>query len=226
MKKRILIIAILLLIIIFLAHIIRNIGIFSDLYNKAELTINSENYHRITYGYDKEKTGVTEVFRLADKTKIVTIKLTPNGTEKVTMYGTKTENDEWGNERYNVNIYTEKEGKKTVKLNNNMGIMAEPQNAFKVDNFNQRFFIALTSSIKTTTYYGEECYFISSMNNVPNFVSDKMYVSKDTGLAISEIEYSDGQAGRWPSTDYMYEFNTVTEEEFIEPDVSEYEIQQ
>ena len=110
-----------------------------------------------------------------------------------------------------------------------MGISAGPQNVFKVDNFMQKLFIAITSSIKTTTYYGEECYFISTINNMPNFIAQKMYVSKNTGLVIGadgrEIEYEDGKVGRWPAVDYVYEFNTVTEDEFIEPELSEYEVE-
>ena len=56
-----------------------------------------------------------------------------------------------------------------------------------------------------------------------------MYVSKNTGLTTSimgyEVEYSDSGLGRWPSADYVYEFNTVTEDDFIEPDINEYVIQ-
>ena len=119
---------------------------------------------------------------------------------------------------------------KTAKLNTNGGISAGPQNVFKVENFMQRLFIAITSSIKTTTYYGEECYFISTITNMPNFIAQKMYVSKNTGLVIGaegrELEYADGNLGRWSAADYVYEFNTVTEANFVEPDVSEYEIQQ
>ena len=96
MKKRILIIAILLIIIIFLGNVIRNMVILSELSNKADNSINNENYRKIVYSYGKEETGVTEVVHKGDKTKVVIIRLTLGGTEKVTMYGTRTETDEWG----------------------------------------------------------------------------------------------------------------------------------
>lgn len=31
--------------------------------------------------------------------------------------------------------------------------------------------------------------------------------------------------GRWPVSEYVYEFNTVTEADFTEPDISEYKVQ-
>lgn len=40
-----------------------------------------------------------------------------------------------------------------------------------------------------------------------------------------EVKNSDGEITRWPAADYVYEFSTVTETDFIEPDISEYEVQ-
>ena len=55
-----------------------------------------------------------------------------------------------------------------------------------------------------------------------------MYVNKNNGLIISRIafetEFVNSEKGRVPSTEYKFEFNNVTEEDFIEPDISEYEI--
>lgn len=57
-----------------------------------------------------------------------------------------------------------------------------------------------------------------------------MYVSKNTGLTVNtltqEAENSNGLIEKMPLKDAIYEFNTVTENDFIEPDISEYEIKQ
>ena len=57
-----------------------------------------------------------------------------------------------------------------------------------------------------------------------------MHIDKNTGLVINsgacEVVYVDGHIDRAPATDYIYEFNTVTEDDFIEPDISEYELKQ
>lgn len=55
-------------------------------------------------------------------------------------------------------------------------------------------------------------------------------VSKNTGLTLTtltqEAENSDKVIEKMPLIDSTYEFNTVTEYDFIEPDISEYEIKQ
>lgn len=60
-----------------------------------------------------------------------------------------------------------------------------------------------------------------------------MYIDKNTGLPISvmayELESTDQEnkqvITRLPVVEYVYEFNNVTEEDFIEPNINEYEIQ-
>ena len=54
------------------------------------------------------------------------------------------------------------------------------------------------------------------------------YIDKESGLMVgtmaSEYEDVDGTIGRNPTSEYVYEFNVVTENDFIEPDINEYEI--
>ena len=56
-----------------------------------------------------------------------------------------------------------------------------------------------------------------------------MYLDKETGLPISyagyETEFTDSGLGRIPAAEYKYEFNTVTEDNFVEPDLSEYKVE-
>ena len=83
-------------------------------------------------------------------------------------------------------------------------------------------------SIKNDAYNGENCFFIStnSSNVAFNFLSNAEFISKNTGLIINsmsyEIEVEGGENTRWPASDYEYEFNNISEDEFIEPDINEY----
>ena len=227
-KLRILKIIILIILVIFIGNTTRKMMILSDISNKAERAIDSENYHRILYNYNKDSTSITEIWGLEEKRKMIMTNITSEGTKTVTMYANKKGKDEWGNEIYNTNIYTVTENSKTAKLNLDMGISVDPQNMVYMENFWQLFLLSIPSSIKSTTYDGEECYYIANLQSMYSF-ADGMYVSKNTGLTIStigyEVEYSDSGLGRWPAADYVYEFNTVTEKDFIEPNIDEYTIE-
>ena len=84
--------------------------------------------------------------------------------------------------------------------------------------------MSLHSSLKNTTFNGEECYYLQSSVYLFN-----MYISKNTGLTVAtlaqDVEISEGVTVRMPlQQEAVYEFNTVTKDDFIEPDISEYEI--
>ena len=229
-KLRTLKIVILIIIVLFIGNTARKMIILSEISNKAEEFINTENYHRVSYNYDKDSTSILEIFGLGDKKKLVMINMTPEGTKVVTMYARKKGVDQWGNEKYDANIYTVTENSKMAKLNSEVGINVDPQNMIHIENFLELLLISVPTDITTTTYDGEDCYFISNVPQNIGRISNNMYVSKNKGLVVSimgyEVEYSDSGLGRWPATDYVYEFNTVTETDFIEPDINEYKIEE
>ena len=49
-----------------------------------------------------------------------------------------------------------------------------------------------------------------------------MYIDKQTGLPLCTVGVQDENTQL--VTEYAYEFNTVTEDVFVEPDITEYEI--
>lgn len=224
-KLRILRIVLLVILIIFIANTVRKMIIISDLSNKAEKTISLSNYHRITSSCEQENFTKTEVFSMEGKKKIITTKITDEGITITKMFATKT-NEEDIFDKYLVNIYIEKEDSKIARLNQEMGISVNPQNTLHTDNLFHLLILSTFASIDKTTYNGEECYYISNLEKFA-YSSVGMYVNKETGLTIStigyEIEYSDGTVGRWPAAEYVYEFGTVTEADFVEPDISQYE---
>lgn len=229
-KMNILKMLILLIIIIFLVITARKIFIISNLSQNAKNTMNIENYHRIIYSYDLGNYSKTEVFCLNDKKKIVMTQMKNDEITKITMFAKKSEESKDGQDEYITNIYRESKDEKIANLNQENQIYVNPQNVVYVDNWLKLFMYSMVASVKNTTFAGKECYYISNFQNANSISSEAMYINKETGLPISTIAYEyknpDGTRGRFPSADYVYEFNVVTEEDFIEPDIKDYKIVQ
>lgn len=223
-----------LILVVFIILTARKVIIISSLSKNAENTINTSNYHTVTYSYYLEDYSKTEVFSLGDKKKIITTQRKDNGINKITIFARKNESFNENDNKYIANIYREirdeKDGKieKGVNLNQEIEIFVNPQNVTKTENYLQLFVYSILSSVKDTTFNGEECYYISNFKSVNNNLEEGMYVNKSTGLPISSIAYEyknpDGTRGRVPTSDYIYEFNVVKEEEFVEPNIDEYKV--
>ena len=226
-KLRFLWIILLLILVIFVGDIARKMIILSNLSNRSKEYINSDNYHYLAYNYFKDEIVISEIWNLGEKRKVLLTCITQEGTTKSLIYGNKTGIDEWGNEVYDVNTYKVNGNSKTAELNENRAIGGIPQSLINAlaEDFQNLFLVAIHSSVKNTIYSGEECYYIQSSKYLCN-----MYVSKNTGLTVNtltqEAENSNGLIEKMPLKDAIYEFNTVTENDFIEPDISEYEIKQ
>ena len=219
-KLRVLRIILLVIVLVFVINTGRKVYIINDLNNKAKEYINSENYKKTIYLLDSGKYVKSEGYCLNNKQKIVITTIDENGEkEVVTVYGEKGSNK--------INTYTEKEGKKTARINEQGEVSIEIGDAFYgLDNKATLIIYAILTNINKTTFNGEECYYVSGPENLGPY--KLMYVNKNNGLIISRIafetEFVNSEKGRVPSTEYKFEFNNVTEEDFIEPDISEYEI--
>ena len=235
-KLRILEMIILMILLAFVINTGRKVYIIAELNSKAEEYVNSTNYHKISYSLDEGNYTKTEVFSLEDKKKVIITTVTEEGKKEViTMYGTKTgtlPDTPYAKtyppiETYRQNVYIENEAGKTAMLNFESGVSVGPQEAFwGLENTKDLIMTAITTSITKTTYDGKECYYVSGSSYIlPNA---SIYVDEDTGLLVStmasETESADGTIERIAGAEYEYEFGTVTEEVFIEPDVSEYKI--
>lgn len=233
-KMNILKLIILLSLVIFIVFTAMKVIIISSLSKNAENTINIENYHTVTYSYYLEDYSKTEVFSLGDKKKIIMTQVKDNKVNKITMFAKKSENANKENSKYIANIYREfqdvkdEKTEKVVNLNQKIEIFVNPQNVTKTENYLQLIVYSILSSIKNTTFNGQECYYISNFKSVNNNLEEGMYINKSTGLPISSIAYEyknpDGTRGRIPTSDYIYEFNVVKEEEFVESNMSDYKI--
>lgn len=214
---------------------IRKISIISDLYSKAEKTRTVSNYHKISYSYNPGNYIKEETFKLNDKKKIIITQLPEDGNISITtMFASKNSDNVDSENMYSVNIYNNSsEGKKAIQ-NKTMEIYDNLQNPFYTENWWQLFKYSMLASIKTKNFNGNQCYYLSNFKSPYSYSTEGIYVNKETGFPISTIAYENKNSSnrdnnfpkREPSHEYILEFDTVTESDFSEPNINEYEIQQ
>ncbi len=243
-KIRLLEMIILIALLLFVTLTVRKIAIISGLSDKAEKTRATTNYHEIAYSYNLGEYSKGETFKLGDKQKIVITQITDDGEiSTTTMFANKISEEDTKSFPnvasypetgiYLVNIYANSSEAKKAKLNIKMEIAENLPNPFYTENLWQLVKYSMLSSTKTTRFNGNECYYISNFKNPFSYGFGGMYVNKDTGFPISIMayEYEDSNElqedfpKREPVREYMLELDTVTESDFIEPDISGYELE-
>ena len=156
--------------IIFTILTARKIMIVSNLQKLATEYIEStENFHRVIYSYDKDHYQKTEYFKMGDKQRVIQTKLTEDGKEIWQAIGKEKVINKYGMEVNLVNIYKEYNGYKEVVQNKELSMNAEPQSPFfqfDIDNLGRMIICSIKASIKTSTYNGEECYYISNFGDI------------------------------------------------------------
>ncbi len=92
---------------------------------------------------------------------------------------------------------------------------------------------SIVSKIYTEKVEGQDCYVIDSMKNTNSVyaegtVSLKMYLNKETGLAVKAIETVKDKNGlvRENITTYNQKFDIVTDEDMKEPNIEEFKIEE
>lgn len=207
-NKKILICLVLIIIVsisLFLGLTTRKLMIFRELKAKSSQYENISNY----YERVSNTSGINiEYFCKEDKAKLIIIseKYEPR---KITVCsnGEKT------------NTYIE-------ESNGNKITTTDPNKAEKPNilgfQFEGDFWywlkMAIISNIKKTELNGKECYYING-----SYLKET-YVEKETGLIL---KMQNGTKNNEPIIyEYYYEFGKVEDNDFIEPDISEYEIQE
>lgn len=212
---KIILLFILIAIIIFLAITIRKMIIISDLNNKVSKYINSNNrYEKIVNNSE----GMTE-FYLKDENALMiyTLKEKDTGKNRKLMQYTKGDK---------VNTYIEAGDSKIAMLGASKD---EVQSQIMIMGFDYEnnlwslFKLATMSKIKTVKYEGKDCYFVQSL------IADNAYIQKQTGLTLKANNgYSVKEDGTEEAivAEYYYEFDNVDDSIFVEPDISQYKIQE
>jgi hypothetical protein len=215
---------ILLIIILFILIIGRKFIILKTIYSNQNNYIDSENFHIISTNYTGDEIYTIEFYKLNNK-YVENFKMSSESF-KVISNTTTYYNGESYNTYYEVingnssDIY-----EKTAKLNYNSQLEEVPSisDTVLIHDISQLITLSIFSSITSETCNGIPCYRI-----IDHSLSDTIYyIDKETGLIIRtisdsyETEYSIS-SGHF--SNITYEFDCVTDNDFIEPDINDYQI--
>ena len=118
--------------------------------------------------------------------------------------------------------------KKTI-LNKEIGYTKNLENELYTENWWQLFTKSITTSIKNTIFKGKECYFITNFDGPNANPQESIYINKETGMPSCIIlengEMEAEETMDSPIIEFKYEFNNVTEDNFNEPNIKDYEIE-
>lgn len=214
--------------LIFIIFTARKMIIISSLSNKAEKLKDSNNYHSVEYHYNYGKYEKVEVFKLDDKYKIIMSTMSDENYENITIFMKEKLSEENGINRYLANMYVIRGQEKTAYLNENMGNLMNLQNVLYTENLWNLFINSIQTSITATTLNGKDCYFIANFNGYNNFYPSGVYIDKETGMPVNAVSYEyeledETKMYGYPK-DFIYEFNTVDDDDFIEPSIEDYQI--
>lgn len=206
---KVIVLVICLLVFIFLINIGRKMYLIANIQEKASKLGEKENY---SWNWKMENKEIT-TYRKGEKAIIIM------DTENAKVIFAKNGNL--------VNTYTENSNGKMARLNQE----EELYNIIKLPNIiskkNVSMFDVVNSKISSESIEGKECYLIESSSEA--FIShtsvDKVqiFIEKETGLPIKVVEYDDKNEKK--TANYKYDFDKTTDENLVEPNISEYKIE-
>jgi len=202
------------ILIIFIALTTRKMVIISDLNKKANQYVNSDNYYEKIIAYTGENMLIHDIYHKGEKTVTIMRRINENETNKITWYrnGDKT------------NIYWDNENQKIAELNSDGGLQVNIVNYLQTNNFFELLIASITTNIKSVEYNRKECYIVTNYfgPNILRTENDGAWIEKDTGLMIKNTGGMGSALGT--VNNFEYEFGNVSDDIFIEPDISEYEV--
>lgn len=211
--KTILII-LLVLFVLFLLHSFRNFMIIRKLQKSIEPYLSSTNYHLHSINsQDNGDSIVMDYYKKGSKETSIIERVSEKNPTKISTYI----NDE------SVTTYIDTPSEKYVTPNRNIVLSINIYNWCESDNNWQTFLISAFCNIRTSKYNEKDCYIISNFFSpyflYESFDSNLLYVEKDTGLLLKT------QVGSMVS-ERSYEFNTVNDSFFVQPNISEYTLKE
>lgn len=203
---------ILIWIIIFGAFTIKKMVIISDLSNKSKKFLNSKNFHQTTYSYFRDSFSRTDIFYLDGKFKSVAFSIIDGKTKKTTYFA-----EESMNSSTKVLNYIEYDGEKIAKYVDSRTYLPSSvlYNSFPTENLFELFKFSVKTNLKEISVMGKELYYVDKYNGDSSAI---VCFDKNTGL-----EYGYSVPDSYKTT--TLEFDTVTEADFVEPNISEYTMQ-
>lgn len=211
--KTILII-LLVLFVLFLLHSFRNFMIIRKLQKNIEPYLSSTNYHLHSINsQDNGDSIVMDYYKKGSKETSIIKRVSEKNPTKISTYI----DDE------SITTYIDTPSEKYVTPNRNIVLSINIYNWCESDNNWQTFLISAFCNIRTSKYNEKDCYIISNFFS-PYFLYDSsdsnlLYVEKDTGLLLKT------QVGSMVS-ERSYEFNTVDDSFFVQPNINEYTLKE
>lgn len=211
MKKNILkiiLVIIIVVIIIFLINTFRKFFIIQGLQENLETYISSTNYYMKMSTIENGKiTLMTDIYK--------------KGENAVSIIERDNTKESFYNNGNTTDIFIENTEGKKAELNSDATINFAIPDYLKTDNGWRTFCASLFSNIKSVEIEEKECYVLKgNLDNVfIGIPSDtkEIYIEKDTGLCL-QLTHND------TIQKYEYEFDNVSDEIFIEPDVEQFEV--
>lgn len=188
--------------ILYLVHAVRNNSIIKGLDKKADAYTSSTNYHEtVVTKYADGKEEKVEYYQNGRRQKMVTTTTENGKTTKVSLY----------NNGSRIDKFTETATKKTMKVG-----VSDKISMKIIDALDGSLFKTGIRSFIVGSKNGEtDCYKISSLNTS---VKNDLYIEKATGLLSKQVK-DDSEV------EVTYEFDSVTDKDFVEPDISKYDIE-
>lgn len=211
----------LVLIVLILIHTIRNMIIINKISSRIEFYQNADNY----YVKSVSTQGATiESFNKDGRYLNKFVSESPTGTRIMIRCG------DGNTETTYIEVETDS-GTEKIAMKSSSGIMGFQQitNRVYTDDIKHLISMSALSSIKSTVQNGKKCYRISYINLMFQNLDFGIIIEKETGLTVRDQNGAmvNENGDEIPiSIDYEYQFGTVTDEDLIEPDISEYKIQE
>lgn len=210
LKIALIVIAILLVILII--HTIRNYVIVTGLQNKIAEYNDSTNYHIKSVVTENNGTIVKmDYYKKDDKQVVFMERMANNEVTKISMYNSGERTD----------TFIETKDSKIAQLNSGIIMSVGIYNHLENDSKWQTILGCISAKIKSVDYNGKECYIVKEFMSSTSltFEGAETYIDKETGIFVKSIE-----AGI--VNEREYEFNTVDDSIFTEPDISQYTLKE
>ena len=214
-------------IIVYTMFIGRKMVILGNIQNNIEKYIEISNYHIKSYYYKNDAISVYDAYVKENISKESEYYIA--SLEKVeinSFHKTKYSDGEKDN------YYIETQGHKIATINReHSSNIINIKNDTKFSDLKELLLLAFTSNITNEICNGIECYkidfsiMLDKEGNVTKYKTIQ-YIDKQTGLVIRYIDGNDNKQNEFGGIrDYQYEFNVVEDNDFVEPNIEEYEIE-
>lgn len=218
-KLKILKMILLVILIAFVGVISYKIIVIKSMQGKMENYKDITNFHITKTSYGFQQVVVQEIFH-KDGNYLVHNKNINEENQKREIYSTKNGN----------HYFTTGDDKIAILNSEPVNAPEEVFNHLESENFGEFITGIFSSHISSVKCNDKDCY------KIDNFITSKLafpeqgfcvYIDKETGLVVrvEEGTRSNETGGFYTQvSDYKYEFNTVTDEDLKEPDISQYKI--